>query len=107
MHLGSSFSKHVNEINLYTVKVHQRGGSKVLTYDIGKEEVGIEDILPSFIVASTMAAKPDVSGTGNILRYKDPSLYFPKPYSRITIAGRDGSHAAAVKSFVRSGLAHP
>merc|ERR1712064_120570 len=64
------------DINLYTVEVYQRGGPGVLTYDVGKEEVGIADIkvenwplvdstsfeapLPSFNVASTMAATPDV-----------------------------------------------
>lgn len=101
------------DINLYTVEVYQRGGSGVLTYDVGKEEVGIADIkvenwplvdstsfeapLPSFNVASTMAATPDVSvsGTGYILRYNDPSLYFPKPYSRIAIALLTGDYQHA------------
>merc|ERR1712209_351526 len=32
------------DINLYTVEVYQRGGPGVLTYNVGKEEVGIADI---------------------------------------------------------------
>ena len=66
------------DINLYTLEIYQRGGSGVLTCDFEKEEVGIADWssfsapLPSFDVASTMAATPDVSASGTgILRYKD------------------------------------
>lgn len=92
------------DINLYTVEIFQRGGPGVLTYDIGKEEVGIGDIkvsnwhlkdasefqapLPGFKTSSTVAMKPDVDATGNgyILRYNDPNLYFPKPYAKIVRA---------------------
>jgi len=92
------------DINLYTVEVYQRDGPGVLTYDIGKEEVGIGDIkvsnwtlkdssefqapLPGFATGATKAMKPavDSSGNGYILRYNDPTLYFPKPYSKIVNA---------------------
>merc|ERR1712100_908888 len=89
------------DINLYTVEVYQRDGPGVLTYDIGKEEVGTGDIkvsnwalkdssefqapLPGFTEGATMKMKPvvDSSGNGYILRYNDPTFYFPKPYAKI------------------------
>jgi len=89
------------DINLYTVEVHQRDGPGVLTYNIGKEEVGTGDIkvsnwelkdssafqapLPGFTEGETMKMKPvvDSSGNGYILRYNDPTFYFPKPYAKI------------------------
>ena len=82
------------DINLHTVELNQRGGSGVLTYNIGKEEFGrkvenwplvdsssFEAPLSIYNDASTMAATPDVSetGTGYILRYNGPALYSPMP----------------------------
>jgi glucose-6-phosphate 1-dehydrogenase len=102
------------DTSLYTIEVYQRGGPGVLTYDIGKEEVGIADIkvqnwvlkdssafsapLPSFGGASsTMRMKPKVdhSGNGYILRYNNPDLYFPKPYAKIVNALLTGNYGAA------------
>merc|ERR1712039_260388 len=92
------------DINLYTVEVYQRDGLGVLTYDIGKEEVGIGDIkvsqwplkdsseflapLPGFTEGTSekMMAGVDSSGNGYILRYNNPDLYFPKPYAKIVNA---------------------
>merc|ERR1712014_466037 len=69
------------DINLYTVEVYQRDGAGVLTYDIGKEEVGIGDIkvanwtlkdasafqapLPGFTEGATMSVTPSVDTSGN------------------------------------------
>jgi len=101
------------DINLYTVEVFQRDGVGVLTYDIGKEEVGIGDIkvfnwtlkdntefkapLPGFADGSEATMKPNVdsSGNGYILRYNDPNLYFPKPYSKIVNALVNADYGAA------------
>jgi len=101
------------DVNLYTVEVYQRDGSGVLTYDIGKEEVGTGDIkvanwtlkdtsafkapAPGFIENSTLMMKPDVdaSGNGYILRYDNPNLYFPKPYSKIVKALLTSDYGAA------------
>jgi glucose-6-phosphate 1-dehydrogenase len=89
------------DINLYTVDVYQRGGQGVVTFDIGKEEVGTGDIkvvnwtlknsseflapLPGFSINSTSKFKPtvDAAGNGYILRYNQTDLYFPKPYAKI------------------------
>jgi len=101
------------DINLYTVEIFQRGGPGVLTYDIGKEEVGTGDIkvsnwklkdasefqapLPGFTTSSTVTMKPNVDATGNgyILRYNDPNLYFPKPYAKIVNALLTGDYGSA------------
>jgi glucose-6-phosphate 1-dehydrogenase len=102
------------DISLYTIEIFQRGGTGVLTYDIGKEEVGIADIrvqnwvlkdsspfsapLPSFGGASsTIRRKPEVddSGNGYIMRYNDLGLYFPKPYAKIVNALLTGDYGAA------------
>jgi glucose-6-phosphate 1-dehydrogenase len=101
------------DINLYTIEVFEKDGQGVLTYDIGKEEVGIADIkvknwvlkdnsefqipLPGFKQGATEKGKPDVDSTGNgyILRYSDPDLYFPKPYSKIAKALISGDYGAA------------
>merc|ERR1711981_181907 len=69
------------DINLYTVEVYQRDGPGVLTYDIGKEEVGTGDIkvtnwkladssefeapLPGFDTTETVSMKPEVDEDGN------------------------------------------
>jgi glucose-6-phosphate 1-dehydrogenase len=92
------------DVNLYTIEIYQKDGTGVMTYDIGKEEVGIGDIkvsnwtlkdssefqapLPGFKDGATKAVKPavDASGDGYILRYNDPNLYFPKPYAKIVKA---------------------
>jgi glucose-6-phosphate 1-dehydrogenase len=89
------------DINLYTIDVYQRGGQGVVTFDIGKEEVGTGDIkvvnwtlknsseflapLPGFSINSTSKFKPtvDAAGNGYILRYNQTDLYFPKPYAKI------------------------
>merc|ERR1712048_1094427 len=101
------------DINLYTVEVYQRDGPGVLTYDIGKEEVGTGDIkvanwalknsdafaapLPGFKEGQEKLVKPSVdsSGSGYILRYNDPTLYFPKPYSKIILALISADYGAA------------
>jgi len=101
------------DVNLYTVEIFQRGGKGVLTYDIGKEEVGLGDIkvsnwplkdasafsapLPGFNTSGTMKATPqvDADGNGYILRYNDPNLYFPKPYSKIVNALITGDYGVA------------
>jgi len=101
------------DVNLYTVEVFERNGQGVLTYDIGKEEVGIGDIkvanwtlkdsssfdapLPGFKEGATMKVTPkvDASGNGYILQYSDPSLYFPKPYAKITNALITGDYGVA------------
>jgi len=96
------------DVNLYTVEVFEKDGDGVLTYDIGKEEVGTGDIkvanwksfvpkemsasfqapLPGFYAQETMTATAavDATGTGFILRYNNASLYFPKPYAKIVNA---------------------
>jgi glucose-6-phosphate 1-dehydrogenase len=101
------------DTNLYTIDIFQRGGNGVLTYDIGKEEVGTGDIkvanwalkdssefdapLPGFQEGATLKTKPavDASGTGYILRYNDPALYFPKPYAKIVNALVTADYGAA------------
>jgi len=101
------------DINLYTVEVYQRDGPGVLTYDIGKEEVGIGDIkvsnwalkdssdfhapLPGFNEGATLKVSPhvDAKGNGYILRYNDPALYFPKPYAKIAKALVNGDYGEA------------
>jgi glucose-6-phosphate 1-dehydrogenase len=101
------------DINLYTIDVYQRGGQGVLTFDIGKEEVGTGDIkvtnwtlkdasefsapLPGFNPGSTFKVKPNVdsSGNGYILRYNQSNLYFPKPYAKIVKALLTGDYGAA------------
>jgi len=101
------------DINLYTVEIYQRDGSGVLTFDIGKEEVGTGDIkvanwtlkdssefeapLPGFEEGATQKVKPavDSSGNGYILRYNDTGLYFPKPYSKIVKALVTADYGAA------------
>merc|ERR1712216_930884 len=101
------------DINLYSIDIYQRGGPGVLTYDIGKEEVGIADIkvknwplkdsssfsapLPGFGAGSVRKMTPnvDASGNGYILAYDDPNLYFPKPYSKIVNALVAGDYSAA------------
>jgi len=101
------------DINLYTVEVYKRGGQGVLTFDIGKEEVGIGDIkvsnwtlkesseflapVPGFHSGQTFKAKPSVDATGNgyILRYDQNHLYFPKPYGKIVNALLTGDYGAA------------
>merc|ERR1711971_518552 len=101
------------DIDLYTIEVHQRDGHGVLTYNIGKEEVGIGDIkvtnwvlndlgefpapLPGFKAGSTRMVAPHVDSAGNgyILRYEDPTLYFPKPYSHIVYALITADYGAA------------
>jgi hypothetical protein len=101
------------DINLYTVEVYQRDGPGVLTFDIGKEEVGTGDIkvanwtlkdssefkapLPGFTEGATVSVKPEVDskGTGYILRYNDTNLYFPKPYSKIIKALVSADYGAA------------
>jgi hypothetical protein len=100
------------DINLYTIEVHQRDGQGVLTFDIGKEEIGVGDIkvqnwplkynttfsapLPGFSSSSTMQMTPEVDkdGNGYILAYQD-GLYFPKPYARIVKALVGGDYSAA------------
>jgi len=101
------------DINLYTIEIYQRGGKGVLTYNIGKEEVGIGDIrvsnwplkdsspffapLPGFESGATRQFVPSVSpsGDGYILRYNDPDLYFPKSYAFICTALIKADYQAA------------
>jgi len=101
------------DINLYTIEVYQRGGPGVLTFDIGKEEVGLGDIkvsnwmlkdaspfdapIPGFDSTTTMRVTPvvDSTGSGYILRYDDPDMYFPKPYAKIVSALLSGDYGAA------------
>jgi len=100
------------DINLYTIDIYQRDGPGILTYDIGKEEVGTGDIkvvnwtlkdssafsapLPGFKGSSRMFT-PDVdkSGNGYVLRYNDSNLYFPKPYAKIVNALITGDYGQA------------
>jgi len=100
------------DINLYTIEVHQRGGPGVLTFDIGKEEVGIGDIkvsnwtlkdtspfpapVPGFEEGATVTMTPQVdkSGNGYILQYSD-QMYFPKPYAKIVNALVEGQYKKA------------
>jgi glucose-6-phosphate 1-dehydrogenase len=100
------------DINLYTIEVYQRGGPGVLTFDIGKEEVGIGDIkvsnwtlkdtsgfpapVPGFEEGATMFVTPkvDKSGNGYILQYNE-TLYFPKPYAKIVNALVEGQYKKA------------
>jgi len=101
------------DINLYTIDVYRRGRQGVLTFDIGKEEVGTGDIkvanwtlkdtsefdapIPGFNSGSTFKVKPDVDAAGNgyILRYNQSNLYFPKPYAKIVNALLTGDYGAA------------
>lgn len=105
------------DINLYTVEVFQKGGPGVIKINIGKEEVGIADIsvqnwklvddsefqapLPGFKTTDTMTVKPmvDADGNGYIVKYDDPNLYFPKPYSKIIHALFTADYGAAFLTF--------
>jgi len=105
------------DINLYTIEVYQKGGPGVVKYNIGKEEVGIADIsvqnwklvddsefeapLPGFKTTDTMTVKPMVDGDGNgyIVKYDDPNLYFPKPYSKIVNALFTADYGSAFLTF--------
>jgi len=89
------------DIDLYTVEIFQNGGPGVIKINIGKEEVGIADIsvqnwklvdgsafeapLPQ-MQTKTVTPQVDKEGNGYIVKYDDPSLYFPKPYSKIVHA---------------------
>jgi glucose-6-phosphate 1-dehydrogenase len=101
------------DIQLYTIEIYQRGGSGLLTFDIGKAEEGVGDIkvqnwplqnsksfkapLPGFDSTDhvEMIPKVDQDGTGYILTYDDPALYFPKPYAKIVKALIDANYGAA------------
>merc|ERR1712048_1461891 len=100
------------DINLYTIEIYQKDGPGVLTFDIGKEEVGIGDIkvsnwtlkdsspfpapVPGFEEGATVTMTPQVdkSGNGYILQYGD-QLYFPKPYAKIVNALVEGQYKKA------------
>merc|ERR1712232_1249197 len=88
---------------LYTVEFYQKGGPGVLTFHIGREEAGIGAIhvqnwpltdsskfqapMPGFGNAATREFTPAVTdGTGFILNYNDPEIYFPKPYALMSAA---------------------
>lgn len=105
------------DINLYSIDIYQRNGPGVLTIDNGKEEVGTGDIkvknwklkdsskyeapLPGFDSTGTVTMTPEVDADGNgyILRYNDPSLYFPKPYSKIVTALLTANYGVAFATW--------
>jgi len=105
------------DIDLYTVEIFQRGGPGVIKINIGKEEVGIADIsvqnwklvdgsafeapLPGFAQTQTMTFTPQVdeAGNGYILKYDDPSLYFPKPYAKIVQSLSSKQYGKAFLTF--------
>jgi glucose-6-phosphate 1-dehydrogenase len=84
---------------LYTIEFYQRNGRGVMTYEIGKEETGVAGIkvsnwplqdttsfeapLPGFKSSKNMTVTPEVNttGSGYILNYSNPNVYFPKPYA--------------------------
>jgi len=103
---------------LYTVDIYQRGmhGESVLTYEVGKEETGVAGIkvkdwplkdasafqapLPGFVGSKTMTMTPNVNqGTGYILQYSDPNMYFPKPYAMMVSALLQADYSAAFVTY--------
>merc|ERR1712107_502756 len=94
-------------------------GPGVITYNIGKEEVGIADIsvrdwplkdssefevpLPGLGKTQHRKVSPQVDEKGNgiIVSYNDPSLYFPKPYSKIATAFLTGDYSASFLPFTQ------
>lgn len=105
------------DINLYTIEVYQKNGPGVIKYNIGKEEVGIADIsvqnwklvddgefeapLPGFSSAGTRTVRPavDQNGNGYMIKYDDPTLYFPKPYGMIAKALLTADYGSAFLSW--------
>jgi len=83
----------------YTIDFYQADGNGTLTYEIGKEETGMAGIkvtnwpvkntdkfekpLPGFGEQRTkqISGPAVVNGSGYILKYDDPGMYFPKPYA--------------------------
>lgn len=88
----------------YTIELRQRSGPGLVTIEVGKEETSLggirvsswplanssEFVAPAggFDNSGTIRATPDVSlsGTGYILKYDDPGMYFPKPYANMAAA---------------------
>jgi len=83
---------------LYSIDMYQKGGPGVLTYNIGKESLGLGDVkvkgwtlvndtkfkvpAPGFQAGQHVEMVPNVvSGKGAILNYSDPNMYFPTPYA--------------------------
>jgi len=75
------------------IEVFQRDGPGVLTFNIGKEVTGLGNVevrdwdlkcdqpfmvpAPGFVAGAELSMQP---GSGSILNYSDPDLYFPSPY---------------------------
>jgi glucose-6-phosphate 1-dehydrogenase len=105
------------DVNLYTINVYQKDDAGIITFNIGKEEVGLGDVQvsnwntasqseiqvqfeaasPGFDDTATvgMTASVDNKGNGYILNYNQPNLYFPKPYAKIVSALVTHDYAAA------------
>lgn len=103
---------------MYTIEVFQNNTRGVLRYDIGKEETGvgaisvtnwpIKDQSPfqvpgpgfnSTESAITMSSSVNTNGTGCILNYSQPNLYFPKPYSMMVAALLKANYSEAFVSY--------
>jgi len=101
---------------LYTVDFYQKGGQGVLTFEIGKEETGLGGVrvkdwplldsspfdapAPGFGSQGSVRMTPEVhAGTGYILNYSDPSLYFPKPYALMASSLLTRDYGAAFVSY--------
>lgn len=109
------------DVNLYTVDVYQRDKPGIITFNIGKEEVGLGDVkvknwitptkqtgsssgtkielnvaAPGFNAGSmAVTTNVDSEGSGYILDYNRPGLYFPKPYAKIVSALVTHDYSAA------------
>eukprot|EP00405_Crypthecodinium_cohnii_P016178 CAMPEP_0206451462 /NCGR_PEP_ID=MMETSP0324_2-20121206/19355_1 /ASSEMBLY_ACC=CAM_ASM_000836 /TAXON_ID=2866 /ORGANISM="Crypthecodinium cohnii, Strain Seligo" /LENGTH=560 /DNA_ID=CAMNT_0053921347 /DNA_START=80 /DNA_END=1762 /DNA_ORIENTATION=- len=88
---------------IYTVDFYEKDGPGVLTFELGREEVGLGGIrvtnwnitddsefvapAPGFSQNKTLKAVPAVNnGTGFFLNYSMPGLYFPQAYSMMAAA---------------------
>jgi len=98
------------------VEFYQKDGPGVLTFEIGREEVGLGGIkvqnwelsnsdafdvpAPGFGTAGSITATPAVSkGNGFILNYSSPSLYFPKPYALMAASLLTRQYGTAFVSY--------
>lgn len=101
---------------LYTVEFFQTGGPGVLTFEIGREEVGLGGIkvsnwdvtntspfeapTPGFGGQGTMTATPAVvKGNGFVLNYSSPGLYFPEPYAMMSASLLGRQYTVAFPSY--------
>jgi len=103
---------------LYTVDFYKKGGHGVLTVEIGKEETGRGGVrvknwpllgntpfdapAPGFGTAGSIRTSPAVTvkdGSGYILNYSNPSLYFPKPYALMAAALLTRDYGSAFVSY--------